>query len=94
MRGKVTYRDGRHPSRVADWVGSPEVSEDELRRELARLAAAPDALRPLVEEGRYLRRAHVAHRIASADVIATLHAMTRIEDDAEAARALADCDSM
>lgn len=92
MRGKVTYRSGRHPSRAADWVGSPDLGEEE--RELARVAAAPPELRALVHEGRYLRRAHHADAVASRDVAATLSAMARIGDDAAAELALRNCDSM
>jgi hypothetical protein len=93
MRGKVTYRSGRHPSRAADWVGSPDLGEEDLQRELARVAAAPPELRALVREGRYLRRAHVVDAVASRDVAATLAAMARIGDDAAAAIAMRDCDA-
>ncbi len=80
MRGKVTYRAGRHPTRAADWVDpAPD---------------APAEIAELVAEGRYLRQHHAADHVSSADVIATLLALARIEDDDEALRAMAHCDSL
>jgi hypothetical protein len=76
----VTYRGGLHPTRVGDWV---EPADD-----------APPELADLVATFRYMRRAAPADRVPMEDVRATLEAMTRIEDDDEAASALAHCDAM
>jgi hypothetical protein len=79
MRGKVTYRDGVHPSRRANWVDPVD-------------DVAPD-IAALVEEFRYLRTEHAADPIPARDVRATLDAMTMIQSDAEADDALRRCDA-
>jgi hypothetical protein len=77
MRGKPTYRDGRHPSRVADW----ESGADD----------APADIRDLVQMHRHLRRAH-ALDVPLRDVRATLEAMASVASDQEALRAIEHCD--
>jgi hypothetical protein len=80
MRGRVTYRDGRHPSRCADWVDPAD--------------NVPPDIAELVAEFRYLRAAHGADAIPMRDVRATLQAMTAIESDGDAAEALSRCDAL
>lgn len=79
MRGRVTFKDGRHPSRVADWI---DPADD-----------VPDNLAELVAVHRYFRRCYSSDRVPARDIRATLEAMSRIDDDEAAATALDWCDS-
>jgi hypothetical protein len=107
VRGKPTYRDGRHPSRAADLEDGFDFDNPHIRdlvqrgrdlwcvpahiRDLVQMHEHMEHIQDLVQMYRHLRRAH-ASDVPLRDVRATLEAMSSVASDQEARRALEHCD--
>lgn len=94
MTGRITFKNGRHPSRDGGWVEPIEISAGDwkLLQEAAGdlTAADKEAIAYLCENYRDIAK---DSSVGMPDIRATLTAMMGLSDEVELTQALANCDA-
>ena len=94
MRGKVTYRSGRHPSRIGGIVEPVTIGPGEWRELEKALGPLDGAAREAISDGcAILREIASDASVSSADIRATLEAIADEKDDTKLFEAVEYCDA-